>query len=50
MALLKKSRFRVTVGFWARTLIGPALERVYASSPVAVLGLRFSARLLARTT
>src|SRR5208282_4792235 len=31
MAWFKNARFRVTLGLSARTLIGPALERVYAS-------------------
>ena len=30
-AWFKNARFRVTLGISARTLIGPALERVYAT-------------------
>ncbi len=30
-AWFKDARFRVTLGISARTLIGPALERVYAT-------------------
>ena len=31
LAWFKNARFRVTLGISARTLIGPALERVYAT-------------------
>ena len=40
-AWFKNARFRVTLGISARTLIGPALERVYASPLAAVLGVQF---------
>ena len=39
-AWFKNAHFRVTLGLSARTLIGPALERVYASPLAAMLGLQ----------
>jgi hypothetical protein len=39
LAWFKNPRFRVTHGISARTLIGPALERVYAT-PYAKLKAR----------
>ncbi|MGZ3487108.1 MAG: hypothetical protein ACXVBY_09620 [Isosphaeraceae bacterium] len=39
-AWFKNTRFRVTLGISARTLIGPALERVYASRSFLRWGLQ----------
>ena len=39
-AWFKNARFRVTLGISARTLIGPALERVYASRSFLRWGLQ----------
>ena len=39
-AWFKNARFRVTLGISARTLIGPALERVYASRSLPRWGLQ----------
>ncbi|MGZ3390549.1 MAG: hypothetical protein ACXVCF_13260, partial [Isosphaeraceae bacterium] len=43
-AWFKNAHFRVTLGLSARTLIGPALERVYASPWLPSWGFR-SARI-----